>query len=418
MHDERTPELAEFEADLRRTREELDHDDIPDLSAIVRRKVRDSWEEREGYARAVGSARRSVLSEVPADEAQFIADLRRTRDELTDSALDIDSIVANGARAYWERRQFGSSVPASAPDAVPATAAMLRDTVSALSLDFEPSVPAPAAALSRLSSRPIRQLFLGFLVVIVTIVGFSIILAPTTDVAAPLLRITGPRYVFDQHMQFAEASLMILFVVFAAMAALYRHPVFRRWSVIMGSVAGCAVLAIWGIAYVDASKAVGQVEELGTREILMSLEQSERSMEPVFASAGIVPLPSAKLSEAGKGFRGELVGRVSSPRAANLEWHVGDDVVNRTQFVVGWVRSVEDGKTVVLSSDQELRLPLKADRVPAPGQYVVAEVDPAGNLEWWYPASSSATFTPLLRRQAVKNPVGVRKQPEAVPKPD
>lgn len=409
MQDERTPELAEFEADLRRTRDELTDDDIPDLGAIVRRKVRDYWDERHVYARVAGSVPRPVLSEVPDEEAQFIADFRRTRQELTDNALDIDFIVANGARAYWERRQLASSAPPSVPDAVPATAAMLRETVSALSFDFGPSVPVPAAAVSRLASRPSWQLFIGFLVVIVTLVGFSAILASTTDVAAPLLRIAGLRYVFDQHMQFAVASLLLLFVAFGTMAALYRRPAFRHWSVTLGSIGACAVLAILGIAYVDTSKAVGEAEAFGKSEILSSLEQNERSAEPIVVSAGVVPLERARLSEASKGLRGELVGRVSSPRTVNLEWHVGEnDFVNRAQFVVGEVRSSGDGKVVLQSDDKELHLSLTADRGPAPGEYLVVQLDPAGNLESWHPASSSATFTPLLTRQAHFD--GVRKQ--------
>jgi hypothetical protein len=400
MKDERTPELAEFEADFRRTRDELLDDDIPDLGAFVRRRVHAYWDERYAYGRVADTLPAHEVSATTDEEARFITDLQRTRQELTaGETLDLDSIVANGARAYWDRRQ--SQTPASEPihDAVPATAALLRASVTALTPSFDSPVLAPVQAAAW-SARPTRQLILGFAAVVTSIVGLSTFLAAMTDVGAPLFRITGPGYVFDQHTRFAITSAVILVAIGVGTFAMFRQPSFRRWSIVMGTVAGSAVLSIGGIAYVDASRAVMEVEELGTRELLLSLEQSDPETVPPPITAGVFYLETTRLSEASRGLKGELVGHVSSPREARLEWHVGGDVVNRARFFVGTVQRVENGEVVLLSGEKTFRFPAEPERPPTVGAHFVAQVDASGKLEWWHPTNNSASFAPLLRRGA------------------
>jgi hypothetical protein len=365
MIEERNAEVADFEADLRRTTAELVDGEHIDMEVIVRENVRRYWRERYAYEKVVRKLRRTSVA--PELSAQFSADLRRTRQELSGGSIDIEALVSEGAKGYWDTKQGRSVAGVSyAPEPVAGMAAMLRQVSETL----QPHT----LALPEGEIPVARQICISFVAVFVALVGTALILVRTTDV--PLLfRIVRPWHVFSEHARFASTAGLTMACFIVGTIILAMRPSLRRWSgFVMGSAGAAVVLAIFGMGYVDTLSEVQATEERLSNKLLVSLDAhgSAASTGPTFTQG---------FREQTESLRGAYVALVT-PNEAKLEWQVGNRVEPRGRFVIGTVTSVNDDRAILAVGGATFPVDIPKDQSVTAGQRLIVHFNALGKTEW------------------------------------
>jgi len=381
MTEERTAEIAELEADLRRTAGELSGYDRTELLPIVVRNVRRFWEERYAIARSEREATLAAGS-FDAEAAELSDQFLRTRAELAGAEVDLRRIAAEGAAAYWSRRRghAGDPDPGFNPEAYPA-AAMLSEAMSALPASFDPQQFQTSAGELPVS-HAFGRMSLSFLAVLA--LGISTLWLSKGGSTQSLFRITGGvSELFTPEMLSAAYGAMVLGMGASAIAV-FRKPRLRRWGgATAGALGALALIVFWTFAYVRAAQRVDAAEQQLSQDLLMSLDQKGSTIVwHVPKPTGSEPYTVRTLAN-NERFRGKLLADVS-PDQASLRWRVGDDDIKRGALIIGKVESVDGAKAVVTGEHNVWRVTIPDKFTVEPGERLIAEVDSMGKAERVY----------------------------------
>lgn len=380
MNEDRNAGIDGFEADLRRTSEELTaHENTEDFGAMVRRSVERYWRERqlfEEVARTVPSHAATV-----GEAVQFAEDLRRTREELRgDNAVDFGEVVSKAASKYWQSRSelVEDDEPDPRGELVSAMAGMLRSVIPPIDAAAagELAMEEPSVISTMDAFRHFAVMFFGIFIVglMVSWAVVSLMHMPrTAEVWAPFQAVA-----YDS--SYALFSLVLVAACTFIIAALFIKPLLRPWAGGSGAITAMMLLAMFIVAYKDVAKDFANARtQLNDVISGYMRDQSHRLQIPQAYLVKHCPTSSDKverLCASPEGMRGQLVANVS-PDKAHVSWLVGENDLLQVTLLPCVVVKVEDDHVVVRSGRDTFTAPLTdRTRSVVPGEQLLLQLMP------------------------------------------